>query len=218
MKYTKKAIHHILHSDSPIPTQSERNWIMACFKRTIPEKRCSYRAIMHQQYREQNEHHLQLINNYANKIQKEIVDASTEMITLVDEILKMDLLVDEDRLYYCYLKGDYCKLLLDVDHLESSKWKLLYCQTFEEGRQALDNLEPLSVIRLKTSLAASVFYYEVMNDQQKAMEIAKSAFDAAIPTLEEVNEESASEILMLLQLLRDNLTMWSVTDEPDEQD
>ena len=221
IKFTKKSIIEILGSDLPIPTKEERNWIGGCFKRTIPAKICSYRSIRVLQQREQNAssspHHRQLIDDYLFKIAKEIIDDSTEMIGLIDEILKRDLLDDEDRLYYCHLKGDYYKMLFSIGG-EQDKWKLLYCQSFEDGRDSLEKVSPLNVIGLRTSLAASVFYYEVMNDQEKAVEIAKSAFNAAVPLFDELDEEVTSEILMLLQILRDNLTLWTFSEEPDEED
>ena len=36
----------------------------------------------------------------------------------------------------------------------------------------------------------SVFHYEVMNDQQKACELAKTAFDAGLAELDKLDDET----------------------------
>ncbi|VDK33893.1 unnamed protein product [Dibothriocephalus latus] len=47
-----------------------------------------------------------------------------------------------------------------------------------------------------------------MNSPQKACDIAKQAFDDAIAELDTLNEESYKDSTLIMQLLRDNLTLW----------
>ena len=65
--------------------------------------------------------------------------------------------------------------------------------------------EPL---RLGLFLNYAVFYYEIMNDPKQACQLAKEAFDAAIKNLDGLDEGEYKDSTTIMQLLRDNMTMW----------
>ncbi len=51
------------------------------------------------------------------------------------------------------------------------------CTAYERAQEAANKLAPTNPIRLGLALNFSVFFYEIMGKQQKACELAKSAFD-----------------------------------------
>ena len=55
----------------------------------------------------------------------------------------------------------------------------------------------------------SVFYYEILQQPEEAIKMANSAFDEAISSIDNVNEENYKDCTLIMQLLRDNLTLWS---------
>ena len=55
----------------------------------------------------------------------------------------------------------------------------------------------------------SVFYYEILNSPERACRLAKAAFDEAIAELDTLSEESYKDSTLIMQLLRDNLTLWT---------
>jgi 14-3-3 protein epsilon len=63
-----------------------------------------------------------------------------------------------------------------------------------------------------------VFYYEILNSPDRACHLAKQAFDDAIAELDSLSEESYRDSTLIMQLLRDNLTLWTSNEgnEPDE--
>lgn len=54
-----------------------------------------------------------------------------------------------------------------------------------------------------------VFYYEILNAPDRACRLAKAAFDDAIAELDTLSEESYKDSTLIMQLLRDNLTLWT---------
>jgi 14-3-3 protein epsilon len=77
-------------------------------------------------------------------------------------------------------------------------------------------------IRLGLALNFSVFYYEILQAPEVACKLAKQAFDNAIADLDGLEEDEYRDSATIMQLLRDNLTLWTsdlndVQRENDEQ-
>ena len=71
---------------------------------------------------------------------------------------------------------------------------------------------PTHPIRLGMALSYTVFYYEILNERERAVKLAKSAFDEAVSELDSLSEDSYKDSTLIMQLLRDNLTLWTSPD------
>ena len=93
------------------------------------------------------------------------------------------------------------------------------CQDAEDAykeAQAIAKDEKLTAthpILLGLALNFSVFYYEIQNQPGEACKLAKEAFDNAISDLDQLNEDSYKDSTLIMQLLRDNLTLWASDNE-----
>merc|ERR1711912_160707 len=101
-----------------------------------------------------------------------------------------------------------------TDHDEAKKEALEAYNSATEV--AGNNLKTTHPIRLGLALNSSVFHYEVMNDPTKACQLAKSAFDEAIADIEQLDDDVYKDATTIMQLIRDNLTLW--TSELEEGD
>merc|ERR1712086_7705 len=72
-------------------------------------------------------------------------------------------------------------------------------------------------IRLGLALNYSVFMYEVLNQPDDACKMARSAFEDSIAELDNVAEDSYKDSTLIMQLLRDNLTLWTSDQEGGDQ-
>jgi len=70
-------------------------------------------------------------------------------------------------------------------------------------------------VRLGLALNYSVFFYEVRSDRTKACQLAKETFDSAIGDIDQINEEHYKDATTIMQLIRDNLTLWTAEEEQD---
>ena len=139
------------------------------------------------------------------------------MLRLLKEHLEETGSAGESRVFYKKMKGDYFRYLAEFKGGEARKnaaeETLL---AYKEAENiATTELAPTHPIRLGLALNFSVFYYEILNAPERACDMAKKAFDEAIAELDTLGEESYKDSTLIMQLLRDNLTLWT-SDMADE--
>jgi 14-3-3 protein epsilon len=88
-----------------------------------------------------------------------------------------------------------------------------FIQSAQDSYKAATNeaseLKSTHPIRLGLALNYSVFYYEILSSPDIACKLAKQAFDNAIADLDELEEDVYPDSASIMQLLRDNLTLWT---------
>merc|ERR1712027_258780 len=88
---------------------------------------------------------------------------------------------------------------------------------YKKAMEVASALPETHPTRLGLALNFSVCYYEILKKPEEACKLAKEAFDAAIEKLDTLNDASYKDSTLIMQLLRDNLTLWT-SEENDEQD
>lgn len=144
------------------------------------------------------------------------------MQALLDQHLVKESGLPESQVFYLKMKGDYFRYLAEVatgaerDGIVGDS-QAAYQAAFNVSTT---HMLPTHPIRLGLALNFSVFYYEILNSPDKACELAKKAFDDAIAELDTLNEESYKDSTLIMQLLRDNLTLWTsdTQGDGDEED
>ncbi len=63
-------------------------------------------------------------------------------------------------------------------------------------------------IKLGLALNFSVFYYEVLKDHKKACELAEQNLQEALEKIDEISEEDFRDAKSIIELLKENLTLW----------
>uniref|UniRef100_A0A7E4VSH4 14-3-3 zeta n=1 Tax=Panagrellus redivivus TaxID=6233 RepID=A0A7E4VSH4_PANRE len=88
----------------------------------------------------------------------------------------------------------------------------------DKACQLAKQLNPTDAVRLGLALNYSVFFYEITASPDRACQLAKQAFDDAIAELDTLNEDSYKDSTLIMQLLRDNLTLWTSDTAADDQE
>ena len=106
--------------------------------------------------------------------------------------------------------GDYCRYKAEIaDGEDKTEACTAARKAYEAAEKEAEDLPKTDPIRLGLYLNYSVFHYELLNEPKKACELAKNAFDAAISELDTLNEDKYKDSTLIMQLLRDNLTLWT---------
>ena len=123
----------------------------------------------------------------------------------------------EATIFYLKMKGDYFRYL--AEFYKGSDHQEVIDKAQDAYKQATEAAMPLKAthpIRLGLALNYSVFYYEIVESPEIACKHAKAAFDSAIAELDALEEEEYRDSAAIMQLLRDNLTLWT-TDMQDKE-
>merc|ERR1712045_423022 len=124
----------------------------------------------------------------------------------------------ESKVFYVKMKADYYRYIAEFTSGEkktkaAEDAKAAYAEATKVAEKDLVVTHP---IRLGLALNYSVFMYEVLSQPEQACTMARTAFEDAIAELDNVAEDSYKDSTLIMQLLRDNLTLWTSTDEPEE--
>uniref|UniRef100_H3CER2 Tyrosine 3-monooxygenase/tryptophan 5-monooxygenase activation protein, beta polypeptide a n=1 Tax=Tetraodon nigroviridis TaxID=99883 RepID=H3CER2_TETNG len=200
-------------------SNEERNLLSVAYKNVVGARRSSWRVISSiEQKTEGNEKKQQMAREYRVKIETELQEICQDVLTLLSEYLIPKASQAESKVFYLKMKGDYYRYLSEVASGDSKK------DTVENSQQAYQeafniskkDMQPTHPIRLGLALNFSVFYYEILNTPEQACSLAKQAFDEAIAELDTLNEDSYKDSTLIMQLLRDNLTLWTSENQGDE--
>merc|ERR1712071_201649 len=195
-------------------TVEERNLLSVAYKNVIGARRASWRIISSIEQKEENkgaEDKLELIRNYRNQVEKELKDICSDILSVLEKHLIPSATTGESKVFYYKMKGDYHRYLAEFatgnDRKEAAENSLMAYKAASDI--AMTELPPTHPIRLGLVLNFSVFYYEILNSPDRACRLAKAAFDDAIAELDTLSEESYKDSTLIMQLLRDNLTLWT---------
>ena len=130
---------------------------------------------------------------------------------LLDKFLIARASSAESKVFYLKMKGDYHRYLAEFkigqERKEAAEQTLIAYKAAQDI--SLEELAPTHPIRLGLALNFSVFYYEILNSPERACHLAKQAFDDSIAELDTLGEDSYKDSTLIMQLLRDNLTLWT---------
>jgi len=199
----------------------ERNLLSVAYKNAVGARRASWRIVSSVEQKETskgNGDEARRASDYRGKVEAELDEICQKILSLLDEHLIKNSETDESKVFYYKMKGDYYRYISEYKSDEAKKGaadsaKDAYQQAMNTAESGLIVTHP---IRLGLALNFSVFYYEVLGEPEQACQMARKAFEDAIAELDNVSEDSYKDSTLIMQLLRDNLTLWTSDDNGDQ--
>jgi 14-3-3 protein epsilon len=195
-------------------TVEERNLLSVAYKNAVGSRRASWRIISSVEQKESskgNEEAGKRAAEYRLTVEKELDDICEKILKLLDDNLIPNSNTGESKVFYYKMKGDYYRYIAEYKSDDAKKTAAdnahdAYKEAMNVAKSELLVTHP---IRLGLALNFSVFYYEVLNNPEEACKMARQAFEDAIAELDNVSEDSYKDSTLIMQLLRDNLTLWT---------
>jgi len=199
----------------------ERNLLSVAYKNAVGSRRAAWRIITSVEQKEKtkgNEDNAKYAKEYCGKVESELDKICKRILKLLDENLIPKATTGESKVFYQKMKADYYRYIAeyyDADKKTDPAEKAR--AAYEEAQKVAEkDLAVTHPIRLGLALNFSVFQYEVLNNPDEACKMARTAFEDAIAELDNVAEDSYKDSTLIMQLLRDNLTLWTSDQEGGE--
>ena len=214
-----KSINKYVELD-PKLNKEERNLLSAGYKNIISDKRGSWRLLNNMERKEEKKNPSQSANikEIKDKIEKELNSICDEIQSIIDKYLIPNASDAEDKVFYMKLKADYyrykCEFASGKDFDDACA---LAEKAYKEAYEISNKEMPINnSTRLGLDLNFSVFYYEIKGLKEEACNIAQTAFDESMKVLDDLEESKAKDTLLIIQLLKENLILW--TNEMNEEE
>jgi 14-3-3 protein epsilon len=207
-----EAMNNVVKANADLSVE-ERNLLSVAYKNTIGSRRTAWRALSSIEKKEEQKgsKNLPLLKGYKAKIEGELNKYCNEILSLIDNQLIQKANNAEARVFYHKMKGDYYRYISEytsgaAHDAAGNKAHSAYQEATSIAEADLKTTHP---IRLGLALNYSVFHYEVKNDPGFACQLAKKAFDDAIADIDQIEEDQYKDATTIMQLIRDNLTLWT---------
>lgn len=213
-------------------TEEEKNLLYLSYKNIFHRLRSAYKLVARIHYNalhapapqpgapaalQPEDKYPGLLLEYRTYTEGQIQALCTEITQLMENSVIKNTSRTESKVFFSKLCGDYYRYCSEVIHDRNVRVNYEK-KCFEHYSYALKlahaQLAPNHPQRLSISLNYSVCLYELLGDKKQACDLAKNAFDAAIQKLDELDEVSYKDATLIMQLLRDNLTLWTAQEQP----
>jgi len=198
----------------------ERNLLSVAYKNAVGSRRAAWRIITSVEQKEkakgkpENDQQATWAKEYCTKVEGELQKICDTIIGVLDNNL-LGKGTGESTVFYQKMKADYYRYIAEFRTGDDK------AAAAENARKAYDEAQKVAEkdlpvthpIRLGLALNFSVFQYEVLNNPDEACKMARTAFEDAIAELDNVAEDSYKDSTLIMQLLRDNLTLWTSDQE-----
>merc|ERR1711941_36981 len=196
----------------------ERNLLSVAYKNAVGSRRAAWRIITSVEQKEKskgNEDQAKFAKEYCGKVEVELNKICDTILKLLDGNLINKASNGESKVFYQKMKADYYRYIAEFsDGDAKSKAAESARVAYEEAAKVAEkDLAVTHPIRLGLALNYSVFQYEVLQNPDEACKMARTAFEDAIAELDNVAEDSYKDSTLIMQLLRDNLTLWTSDQE-----
>jgi len=192
----------------------ERNLLSVAYKNAVGSRRAAWRIITSVQQKEKskgNNDNAEWAKEFCGKVEEELQKICDDILSLLGDTLIKNAASEEGKVFYQKMKADYHRYI--AEFAEGTK----KTDAAEAARKAYDDAKTVAEkslavthpIRLGLALNFSVFQYEVLAEPEEACKMARTAFEDAIAELDNVSEDSYKDSTLIMQLLRDNLTLWT---------
>ena len=207
-------LKEVVKSKSDDFTTEERNLLSVGFKNQIGSKRTAIRTISAIEQNPKYQKFSSGLTQYKKDIEKELYEQCIQIVqTVKDQCLKVAN-TDETKAFFFKMIGDYYRYVAECaqeDKLEHVKNGAL--ENYQIAAQTSESLNACNPIRLGLALNFSVFHYEVMNNHKQACELGEQALSNALEKIDDVDEETFRDAKSIIELLKENLSLWKEEEE-----
>ncbi|GJC84059.1 tyrosine 3-monooxygenase tryptophan 5-monooxygenase activation protein [Colletotrichum liriopes] len=203
----------IVASEDRDLTVEERNLLSVAYKNVIGARRASWRIVTSIEQKEEskgNSSQVGLIKEYRQKIEAELAKICDDILDVLDAHLIPSAKSGESKVFYHKMKGDYHRYLAEFavgDRRKDSADKSL--EAYKAATEVAQTELPLPTPSASVSRSTSPSSTTRSSTPRTRPATLPSRLSMMLLPLDTLSEESYKDSTLIMQLLRDNLTLWT---------
>jgi len=207
-------LEKVLEEKGADVSSDERNLLSVAFKNLISSKRAACRTI---QAIEQNSKYQKFgsaLAGYKATIEQSLTQDCQRVVDIINNTILRKACEGQPKCFFVKMVGDYYRYMAENAKgadLDQAKSKAL---DFYKQAMQID-LPPCDPIKLGLCLNFSVFYYEAHKNPKEAIALADQALTDALEKIDELEEDDFRDAKSIIELLKENLTLWKEEEEGD---
>jgi 14-3-3 protein epsilon len=204
----------VLEAKAGDVSADERNLLSVAFKNLISGKRAACRTIAAIEQNPKYSKFSDALASYKGTIEGQLTaDCETVIKMINDKVLAKEC-APEAKAFFVKMVGDYYRYI--AENAKDSKLEEVKQSALKAYDQANEiTLPPCNPIKLGLALNFSVFHYEVMKNHSAACKLADEALQNALDKIDELEEDDFRDAKSIIELLKENLTLWKEEEEDD---
>merc|ERR1712060_136693 len=198
-------------------TADERNLISVAFKNLISSKRAACRTIAAIEQNPKYSKFGDALTKYKGEIEGQLIADCEKVIKIINDKVLTKECQTEAKAFFVKMVGDYYRYIAEnAKDAKLDEVRQQALKSYDEANQI--ELAPCNPIKLGLALNFSVFHYEVMKNHKAACDLADKALQEALDKIDELEEDDFRDAKSIIELLKENLTLWKEEEEdPDNQ-
>jgi 14-3-3 protein epsilon len=206
-------LNDIIGQDANL-TGDERNLLSVAYKVLTGSRRSALRTINSLLEDDDNlkaiPERLAKVTELRKTLVTELDKYCDELITLTDGKLLPAAADASTKVFFHKLKADYYRYSVEFKTAEDRQDRASKAEkSYAEATAVASDLGRADPSYLGLALNYSVFLYEIKDQKAEAISLADKAFKEAVELLDHLDETQYSEATLILQLLKDNVTLWN---------
>ena len=211
-----KFLGKVLDDKGADVTSDERNLLSVAFKNLISSKRAACRTITAIEQNPKYAKFGEALAKYKQGIESALMDDCQLVVDQINSKVLSKSCDGEAKAFFVKMVGDYYRYM--AENAKGDKFESVKQQAFQAYQDANKiTLPPCNPIKLGLALNFSVFYYEVMKNHKAACDLADDALQSALDKIDELEEDDFRDAKSIIELLKENLTLWKEEEEEDNQ-
>ncbi|CCM04046.1 uncharacterized protein FIBRA_06205 [Fibroporia radiculosa] len=205
----------ITYTDAQLSLE-ERNLLSIAYKNITATHRSSWRNIDTVEKREgryASRQQQTLMRREKEQIEHDLTEVCKGVVELLERFLIPAANPGEEKVFYCKMRGDYYRYLAEMTRNQTrDQYATTSLDAYKFAyKHALVTLDPTHPTRLGLALNFAVYYHDICHSPERACFLAKHALDDAVAAASDSSYavQSLEDSLMILQLLKDDIILWS---------
>lgn len=145
------------------------------------------------------------LRGFKSKIEEELANLLNQFISSIDNAFLVNPTSEPARILFLKMKADYCRYLAEIKRMKVQDVQQAYVTAYDA---AMSSLGPAHPLRTGIALNYSVFHYEILDNKDAAIQIAKIAYENGIQAAKSLPDEERDDALEVINLISTNLKNW----------